>query len=59
MNIFNELNNLNIEYLVWKDIHKVNDFSKGNVELDLLFGFKEKSKFEDINSLKKILFRIK
>ena len=48
MNLFNELNELNIKYLAWKDIYKVSDFFEGNEELDLLVDIDQKDKFEEI-----------
>ena len=46
--LFESINNERILYVVWKDLHKVDDFFEGNAELDLLVNFKEKQKFESI-----------
>lgn len=48
MNLFKELNGLNIKYLAWKDIYKASDFFEGNAELDLLVDIDQKDKFKEI-----------
>jgi energy-coupling factor transporter ATP-binding protein EcfA2 len=50
IDVFRALEQNNIQYVIWKDTHKILVFFEGNSELDLLVNEKDKNQFERIIS---------
>ncbi|RYM33461.1 hypothetical protein ERX46_11005 [Brumimicrobium glaciale] len=46
--LFEHLKDEEVSYFIWKDTEKVEQFFKGNAELDLLVNFNQKQNFEKI-----------